>query len=156
VTPVLIAWTAQGVPRWVKAIANPPGVSECRFRNALLQSDGSILVGLAGDDADADKGIWIRTSAYFCRLLPGTFDLDRAFGGGHVVRRLPGEDQPSPIESGDRWLDYQLPDALHALGTNAIIGAVSCRTRVSTAVADLFNSSPDLLADGSVGMVRLV
>src|SRR5262249_26242489 len=137
-TPVLIAWTAQGAPRWAKAIANP-SVSECRFGNALLQPDGSVLVGLTGDDADADPSPPIRSSAYFCRLLPGTFDLDPAFGGGHVVRRLPGEDQPSPILSDSLWLDYQLLEALRALGTNAVMGAVLCRTRDSTALADSFN-----------------
>ena len=166
---VLLAWTAQGVPRRVSAWDNKPAraIAHPRrssadvgwvFRTALLQSDGSVVVGLAGDDADEAAALSrppsIRSTPYFCRLLPGSFDLDPAFGGGHIEQRLPGDDED--LSEGASLVDYQSPDDLGTLGATAVIGAVTCLTGTGPLFAGIFNRSPDLLADGSVGMVRLV
>ena len=158
---VLVAWDGQGVPRTVpawgrpaKAIAHPAPGAGWRFRTALLQSDGSV-VGLAGDDTHAVPPPLARSPAYFCRLLPGSFDLDPAFGGGgRVARRLPGEDEK--LSSGATLVDYQLPEALRPLGANAVMAAVRCETGSGPRFPGFFNQSPHLLADGSVGLVRLV
>jgi uncharacterized delta-60 repeat protein len=159
----LIAWTAQGAPRpaWGKAAKAIPRIVGWRFRTALLQTDGSVLVGIDGDDGDdaaaADRensGRSIRGSAYFCRLLPGSFDLDPAFGGGSVTRRLPGEDER--VSQTDTLVDYQVPEALRPLNANAVIAAVRCETGSGPLFPGFFNQSPHLLADGSVGLVRLV
>ena len=128
------------------------------FRTALLQSDGSVIVGLAGDDADQaapqSRPPSIRSTPYFCRLLPGSFDLDPVFGGGHVERRLPGDDEQ--LSAAASLVDYQSPDDLRAVGATAVIGAVNCLTGIGPFFPGIFNRSPNLLADGSVGMVRLV
>ena len=138
---VLVAWTTQGKARPVQAWGNQratviphPRRTHASvgwvFRTALLQSDGSVIVGLAGDDADQaapqSRPPSIRSTPYFCRLLPGSFDLDPVFGGGHVERRLPGDDEqlsaaaqsrrlPVPGRSTGGWRDRshrrgQLPD----------------------------------------------
>jgi hypothetical protein len=172
---VLIAWTASGkprsVPQWggksVKAIPNPVRSSSpftnwlgWKYRCALLQSDGSLIVGLEGEDAGAIPAnltpAFIRTSAYFAHLRGPEFDLDPGFGGGHVVRRLPGEDHqiPSnnPPASGPVLIDYQSPTGLQTVGGGTVVVAVSTQT----VTANTLRLSPDLLADGSVGILRLV
>ena len=70
-------------------------------------------------------------------------------GGGHVARRLPGEDER--FSSGATLVDYQLPESLRPLGTNVVVGAVNCQTGVGPIFPGFFNRSPGLLADGSVG-----
>ena len=169
----LLAWTAAGLPRptWdglpAKVIANPTlslassGRLAWRFRCALLQADGSILVGLSGDDPDmrpvgvsSPLPAWMRSSAYFCRLRPSTYDLDPAFSGGYVVPRLPGDDREL---GGRKMADYQIPVALEAVGSSQVVAAISCQTGWDPPLGvDSFASSPDLLADGSVGIVRMI
>ena len=152
---VMLAWTAAGLPRatWngkpARAIANPgrSGTPSSnwlgwKFRCALLQSDGSIIAGLAGDDEgampDNQSRRLIRSSAYFCRLLPPAYDLDPAFGGGHVVRRLPGEDQQIP--GGSKLVDYQLPAGLQSLVDGTVVAGIRCGTGTHPPIAVISSS----------------
>jgi hypothetical protein len=173
---VLIAWTSTGTPRsvtqWgdksVKAIPNPLRDTSpwnnwlgWQYRCALLQSDDSIIVGLEGDDEGAKPGdltpAHIRTSSYFVHLVAPAFDPNPSFGGGYIVRRLPGEDHQipgyDPRLPGPLLVDYQLPTGLQGVGTDGTVVAAIGSATVTDFIARL---SPDLLADGSAGMMRLV
>ena len=191
---VLVAWEADGLPRAVtqwgnnpaKAIPNPlslpplgsPWSAWLGWRNqcAVLQPDGSILVGLAGDDADEAKVDTrprpLRQSACFCRLVPPGFDLDLGFGsGGIFVRRLP-DDGYRRFAGGDprsarNQVDSQVPESLALVGStlpggpDAVVAAVSCRAVYEPllsqgGLADTMAGSPDLPFDGSVGVARLI
>lgn len=194
---VLVAWTADGRPRAVtqwgnnpaKAIPNPLslglsssgwlGSGWLGWRNqcAVLQLDGSILVGLAGDDAD-EGGVNqtprpLRQSACFCRLVPPGFDLDPGFGSaGILVRRLP-DDGYRRFAGGDprsarNQVDSQVPERLALVGSrlpgrgpDAVVAAISCRAVYESllsqgGLADTIVSSPNLPFDGSVGVARLI
>ena len=172
----LLAWTATGKPRPVaawgnrsaKAIPNAARDSTTfglnwlgwRYRCALLQPDGSLIVGLEGDDAGVAPSnqrppAVLRTSAYFVRLTGSAFDLDPTFGGGYVVRRLPGEDREDPAFPGTKNVDYQEPTSIQPLPGGTVVAAVRSRTMSEGAIFT-GRGSPDLLADGSVGMMRLV
>jgi hypothetical protein len=76
----------------------------------------------------------------------GVVDTSR---GGSPERTRSSRQAPTLV-------DYQLPEGLRPLGTNAVIAAVSCQTGRGPIFPGFFNQSPDLLADGSVGLVRLV
>jgi hypothetical protein len=180
---VLIAWTAAGMPRsvpeWankpVKAIPNPLSRGATflnwlswRYRCALLQPDGSIIVGLQGEDKGAiasnvispPRPSFVRTSSYVARLVPPGFDLDPGFGdgfgGGYLVRRLPGEDYQKPSEHppvpGNVFEDWQRPSGLGTSAGGAVVAAIKSCTVVSLTTM----TSPDLLADGSLGVMRLI
>jgi hypothetical protein len=92
----------------------------------------------------------LRTSAYFVRLTGSAFDLDPAFGGGYVVRRLPGEDREDPAFPGTKNVDYQEPTSIQPLPGGTVVAAVRSRTMSEGAIFT-GRGSPDLLADGSVG-----
>ncbi|HEY7138606.1 MAG TPA: hypothetical protein VIE44_00760 [Methylomirabilota bacterium] len=177
---VLVAWTADGLPRAVaawggkpaKAIPNPlgrpplgsPATGWLGWRNqcAVLQPDGSILVGMAGDDANETRANQtprpLRQSAYFSRLVPPGFDLDPGLGlAGFLVRRLPDDG----YRSAQNLVDSQVPERLALVGANAVVAAIACRAVHQSllsqgGLADSLTGSPNLPFDGSVGVARLI
>jgi uncharacterized delta-60 repeat protein len=168
---VLLAWSEDGVPRNVPAWGGRPAraiPNQLRFsfganwlgwkyRCALLQPDGSILVGLEGEDEGSrppqNRPGYIQTNAYFCRLVPPSFDLDSAFGTRFVVRRVPCQDEQVP---GGPWLvERQSPAALASAGPGQVVAAISCQTATDPYIG-IYREPPNLLADGSIGMARLV
>jgi hypothetical protein len=161
---VLLAWSEDGVPLSARAIPNQLRFSVLganwlgwKYRCALLQSDGSILVGLEGDDEGSrpsqNRPAEIQTNAYFCRLVPPSFDLDPTFGNRFVVRRVPCQDEQAP---GGPWLvERQSPAALASAGAGQVVAAISCQTATDP-FTGVYREPPNLLADGSVGMARLV
>src|SRR5262249_16860241 len=117
-----------------------------KFRRSVLQADGSILVGLAGDDQGAKPADLPPT---FCRPTPALHALDPASGTGPGLRRLPGEDRLIP--GGEKRIDYQSPAALREAGGGRVIAAISCQTQRKASGTAVTGGSPDLLADGSAG-----
>jgi hypothetical protein len=172
---LLLAWAADGKPRnvasWMgpgKVIANPAAGPRAwigwSYQCAVLQPDGSIIVGLAGDDTDAAPPFGkppavVSQSPYFCRLIPPNFDRDPAFGGGagFLDRRAPGCDfivpPPNPgLKPG--MAENQRPVSARRIANDAVIAAIRCK-HPSAALGNTELEIPNLPLDGSIGIARL-
>jgi hypothetical protein len=130
--------------------------------SAYLQPDGSLMVGLAGNDpavpGDDRLPTWFgKQLAYFCRLISPNYDIDPGFDGdGSACRRI--------VRDHARFED-QWPVSLASTTGTSVAAAIAIGTLLrddyplGSGVVDLPPRapirSPDLPFDGSVGLARL-
>jgi hypothetical protein len=177
-TLLLLAWASDGRPRTVpawggragKVISNRAGVPRnwigWSYRCSVLQPDGSIVVGLAGDDTNGLPSFGMRPPAvisqipYFCRLTPPDFHLDPIVGAGagFLAERAPGCDFVVPKGTQTQAVDMaesQTPVAARLLPNGSVVAAMRCKHPYPN-VGNVELQVPNLPLDGSIGMARLV